>query len=279
MQSLLNIIDRIERIKKNDEDPTAIKCDIEILNKILNGGFSKGNLYVVAGKESVGKTSFIVSLISDIIHNRTDSLRVGVITINTSEELFIAKVLSNLTGVMLESILRGKLIEHDKQRLNHFTNTDEFDKIEITAPGYLSIQELIDTCSGWVAEKNVEIIFIDYLQLISIEGIHENDLKLFSLCKALKKLSTDLNIPIIVTVPISVGKKVSDLKDLRKMGAIEPFADVIMFLNKEFYNRDPVIEKSKQEIILSIPKNNTGLLDNIKSRTALHVQKFVEFDY
>ncbi|HEX7457693.1 MAG TPA: DnaB-like helicase C-terminal domain-containing protein, partial [Ginsengibacter sp.] len=117
------------------------------------------------------------------------------------------------------------------------------------------------------------------LQLISIEGIHENDLKIFTLCKALKKLSIDLNIPIIVTVPISLGKRISDLKDLRKTGAIEPFADVIMFLNRNVYNHDPENEKGKQEIILSIPKNNTGQSDSMKLRGALHVQKFVEFDY
>src|ERR1017187_2204671 len=101
MQALSNIIERIERIKNAQKDPTAIKCDIDILNRLLNGGFSKGNLYVISGKESIGKTSFMVSLISDIIHDRTDSLRVGIIAINTTEERFIARILSNISGVLL----------------------------------------------------------------------------------------------------------------------------------------------------------------------------------
>ena len=63
MQALTNIVDRIEKIGNGVEDPEAIRCDINSLNTILNGGFSKGNLYIVAGKESAGKTSFIISVI------------------------------------------------------------------------------------------------------------------------------------------------------------------------------------------------------------------------
>ncbi len=202
----------------------------------------------------------------------------GIITLNISEERFIARVLSNVSRVLLESILRGKLQEEDRQKLKYAINVDDFNRIELAAPGYMNIDELITICNTWVSEKNVQIIFIDYLHLISVNGMHDNDLKIFTISKALKKLSIDLHIPIIITVPITSNKSFTDLKDLRKIGAIETFADVIIFINSQVHNIDNT-EKYNREIILSIQKNNTGLLDNMKVRAALHVQKFVQSDY
>ena len=169
--------------------------------------------------------------------------------------------------------------QEDRQKINDVSGLDEFNRIEIAAQGYMHLRDLIDTCSKWVFENNVRIIFIDYLQLIAIENVHDKDLKIFTICKALKKLSTDLDIPIIVTVPIKPGKGPSNLKDLRKIGAIEPFADVIMFLDRLVRNPNAENERSWEEIFLSVQKNNTGLLDNIKLRAVLDVQKIVEFDY
>ena len=141
----------------------------------------------------------------------------------------------------------------------------------------MRLQELIDTCSRWVVEKNARIVFIDYLQLIAIENMHDKDLKIFTICKALKKLSTELDIPIILTVPIKPGKGPSNLKDLRKIGAIEPFADVIMFLDRLVRNPNSENERSREKILLSVQKNNTGQLDKLKLRAVLDVQKIVEF--
>ncbi len=278
MQALSNVIERIEKIANGNEDSTAIKCDLNLLNRLLGGGFSKGNLYVIAGKESSGKTSFIVSLISDITHNRADDLRVGVIALNTWENRFIARILSNVMGVLLESILRGKLQEEDRQKLKYAINLDDFKRIERAAPGYMNLEDLIATCEMWVSKKDVQIVFIDYLQLVSLKGVGDNDLKIFTVSKALKKLAIDLDMPIIVTVPVTSGKLFSDLKDLRKEGAIETFADVIIFINSQFHSTDDTQEYN-QKVILSIQKNNTGLLDNIMIRAAVHVQKFVQFDY
>ncbi len=280
MQALTNIINRIEKIRHGVEDPEAIKCDINSLNTILNGGFSNGNLYIVAGKESAGKASFIISVISGIIlRRRTDPFQVGIILLNNSEERWITRILSNISGVLLESILRGKLSQEDRHKIKNVSHLEGFNRIEIAAPGYIHLQDLIDTCSKWVFEKNVRIIFIDYLQLIAIEDMGAKDLKIFTICAAIKKLSVDLDIPVIVTVPIKPRKGLSNLKDLRKIGAIEPFADVIMFLDRLVRNADAENERPREEILLSVQKNNTGVLDKVRLRAVLDVQKIVEFDY
>jgi replicative DNA helicase len=278
MQALLNIINRFQGIRGGNENSTAIKSGHEILDRILGGGFSKG-LYVIAGKESIGKTAFIISLISNIIYKRMDSLSVGIISLDLSEQLWIERLLSCLSEVWLEKIARGRLEEHELKRIYHFAQSKEFNKIEIAAPGYMTIHELVDTCNRWVSWQDVQIIFIDYLQLISIENTGNRELKIFTISKVLKKLSIDLNVPVIVTVPLEPGKKsVSNLKELRKIGAIEVFADVIMFLNRSVDNNTQENEKNKQEIHIRISKNNSGALDTIRLRALLHIQKFIEFD-
>jgi replicative DNA helicase len=278
MQALENIIERINRNGERDLNSTAIKCDLDILNNVLTGGFCKGNLYVIAGKELVGKTAFMVSLIADMIHAERDSSRVGVIAINVSEERWMARLLSNISEVDINKILRGHLPLEEMEKINKVSRLTEFDKIEICAPGYMTIQEVVATCTQWVSDKDVKIIFIDYLQLISVENETDTRLKIHNISKALKKLSVELDVPIIVTVPLQSNTRVTGLKDLRRLGSVENFADVILFLNTHLKDNEDN-KKYKDAMYVSIEKNNTGQLDILRLRPLLHIQKFVEFDY
>lgn len=278
VQDIQNIIDRIQRITRDEENDSAIRSGINILDRILGGGFSKG-LYVLAGREAVGKTAFVVSLISGIIDRRTDTPKVGIISLDLSEQLWMERVLSNISEVWLEKISRGRVDEHELQKISDISHGTEFDRIEIAAPGYMAIQQLVATCTSWVAEKAVRIIFIDYLQLITYEHSTDPELKYFKIVQALKKLAIDLDVTIIVTVKLGSGKTTAlpNLKDLRKIGAIETFADVIMFLYHPGY-RQQVINQN-EDMYISIAKNAFGLLDIIKLRALFRIQKFIEIDY
>ncbi len=152
------------------------------------------------------------------------------------------------------------------------------DKLKLWANGNLTIDELISTCTGWVSNGDVQIIFIDYLQLISLPGINDQELKIFELSKALKGMAKGLDVPVIIEVEVKLKKGISSLKHLRKVGAVENFADVIMFLNKRLKNS---IEDTcnEEERFISIEKNNHGNLDNLKLWSLLHVQKFLDMKY
>ncbi len=276
MQALENIINRIINIRYHYPDDTAIKSDLDIVNNVLGGGFRKGQLYVVAGKESIGKTSFIVSLVADIINCNTSN--VGVIAMNISEESWIARLFSSVSEVWLESILSGHVMYDDLEIIKWVASLPVFDKLKLWANGNLTIDELISTCTGWVSNDDVQIIFIDYLQLISLPGINDQELKIFELSKALKGMAKDLEVTVIIEVEVKSKKGISNLKHLRKLGAVENFADVIMFLNKRF--KDSIEQRcNEQEIFVSIEKNNHGKLETIKLRSLLHVQKFLDMKY
>jgi replicative DNA helicase len=276
MQALENIIKRIINNRSHYPNDTAIKSDLDILNNVLEGGFRKGQLYVVAGKESIGKTSFIVSLVADIVSSNTSS--VGVIAMNISEEIWMARLFSSVSEVWLESILSGRVLHDDLEIIKRVVSLPRFDKLKLWANGYLTIDDLISTSTEWVLNDDVQIIFIDHLQLISLPGINDQELKIFELSKVLKGMAQVLDVPVIIEVEVKSKKGISNLKQLRKVGAVENFADVIMFLNKRL--KDSIEQRcNEQEIFVSIEKNNHGRLDTIKLRSLLHVQKFLDMKY
>jgi replicative DNA helicase len=276
MQALENIIKRIINNRSHYPNDTAIKSDLDILNNVLEGGFRKGQLYVVAGKESIGKTSFIVSLVADIVSSNTSS--VGVIAMNISEEIWMARLISSVSEVWLESILSGRVLHDDLEIIKRVVSLPRFDKLKLWANGYLTIDDLISTSTEWVLNDDVQIIFIDHLQLISLPGINDQELKIFELSKVLKGMAQVLDVPVIIEVEVKSKKGISNLKQLRKVGAVENFADVIMFLNKRL--KDSIEQRcNEQEIFVSIEKNNHGRLDTIKLRSLLHVQKFLDMKY
>lgn len=274
MQALTNVIGRLQTIQ-NEQYTPAIKSGFDILDRLLRGGFQKGNLYFIAGEESIGKTAFTVSVINNIIHSNT--FRAGIISLDISEERMIERILSNLSGVRLEAISRGKLQEHEKQILYKSSLLSEVDKIEIAGNNFLDLKNIQNICRSWVENQNVQILFIDYLQLISLDVADNEEVKNSIIAEFLKDLALNLNVPIIVTVALN-DTCVSDLKKLRKAGQIEPYADTILFLNKpsQDYNLFNIEEKI---LHLSIRKNNTGLLDTVKLRALFHIQKLIEFDY
>ena len=276
MQALANIVGRIYKNREREVDPTAIKCDLENLNHVLSGGFSKGNLYIIAGKESVGKTSFMVSLLADIIHNDNTSDRAGVIALNVSEERWMARLLSNLSEVSLNVIWTGRVLYEETKKIVKAATLPEFDKIEISSPGYMTMEQLIKICTDWVINKSVKILFIDHMKLISCDPLDNDQLRIYEIAKALKKLSVDLNVPIVTLIPIESTKRVTGLKDLRRIGAVETFADVILFINKHLKNFDD--EPYGGVAYVCIEKNTTGSLDILTLRPLLHIQKFVEHE-
>ena len=133
MQAFENIVNRIINNWSHHQDDTAIKSDLDSLNIVLEGDFRKGQLYVVAGKESMGKTSFIVSLVSDIISS--NARNVGVIAMNISEESWVARLFSNVSEVLLECILRGRLLQDDLEKIKLVARLPRFDRLNFGRMG------------------------------------------------------------------------------------------------------------------------------------------------
>ncbi len=195
-----------------------------------------------------------------MLHSNDDEVRVGVIALNISEEHWMSRLLSNISEVPLEQILRGRLEHRYLKKLEATINSPEFDQLELAAGGYMTLDKVVNTCSDWVKNHNVEIIFIDYPQLISMPGVSDDQLKIQTVCQALSTLAQDLEVPIIVSIPLINYQNKTGLHQLRQPGPVEPFADVILFLND---CEEETHDSNYKKVLLSIAKNNNGQLDNL----------------
>ncbi|CAN5374380.1 hypothetical protein BH20BAC1_BH20BAC1_12830 [soil metagenome] len=276
MEALLNIVSRIQQNQGSRIDPTSIPSGFPNFNDVMRGGFQRARLYIICQKDSAAESSLLVSLAADVLHFSEDEERVGMIALNISEEQWMSRLLSNISEVPLEQILRGRLEHRYLKKLEATINSPEFDQLELAAGGYMTLDKVVDTCSDWVKNKNVEIIFMDYPQLISVPGVSDDQLKIQTVCQALSTLAQDLEVPVIVSIPLSNYQNKIGLHQLRQLGPVEPFADVILFLND---CEEETHDSNYKKVLLSIAKNNNGQLDNLLIRSIPHLVKFVELEH
>ena len=156
-------------------------------------------------------------------------------------------------------------------------HTNGFERMEIASPGYITLQDVIAICIEWVGQRQVSIIFIDYLQLIYIENMLDKHLRIAMISEALKKLSFELEVPIFIRVPVvSANKDIITLRNLRKVGAIETFADCIMLINKLHKHSSSSNVNHTRKMLVRICKNHHGQLETIQFDSLLHIQKVQE---
>jgi replicative DNA helicase len=207
----------------------------------------------------------------------------------------VQRILSAQSEIWLEKIARGKLEEHEMKQL-YARGIQELAQapLFIDDTPALNIFELRAKCRRLKNKHDIGLIIIDYLQLMSGTGENRNsnrEQEISNISRNLKALAKELNVPIIALSQLSRavetrsagkdGNKMPQLSDLRESGAIEQDADMVMFLYRpEYYDitTDAMGENNRGETIVRIAKHRNGMLDTIKLRALLHIQKFTEDD-
>ena len=150
----------------------------------------------------------------------------------------------------------------------------------------ISVSQIEEKCVHLMEEKGIDIVFIDYLQLINADKGRYRDEEVSKVMNALKKMAKKLDVPVVVLSQLSravetrkEGTKIPQLSDLRESGSIEQTADVVMFLYRPDYydiTCNEVGESNFGETYMKIAKNRVGPLDTIKLKALLNIQKFVD---
>lgn len=269
--------DSIDYIKINhSSNITCVKSGFDEFDKATNG-FHNSELIVFASRPSMGKTSFITSLIRNIMYDKV----IGCFSLEMSKEKFIQRILSQETEIQFDKLNSGKLADYEWKRL--LTKASEIENrsniIFIDTPK-INIKQLIEEWKKMVIDKSVECIFIDYLQLIepnpSEQKFANREQEISYIIRELKHLSRILDIPIIVTSHLSreVEKRGNTrrplLSDLRDSGAIEDHADLVGFIYRpeyyklEYWDDESELAYGQGEIIIA--KNRNGSLFNFRLR-------------
>lgn len=249
------IMDRIDKVHKGEVKTFGISCNLEAID-IMTGGFEAGQLYIIAARPSIGKTSLMLSIAKNI----SQHLPVLVFSMEMTTEEIALRLLSQISGVSYYNLKNGHLSQMDV--VSYLKSADKLGKhdIYIDPTSGLSIYELRSKLKKMIVEKSIKCIFIDYLGLMSTPKMQTRDLEIGYITRSLKQIAKEENIPIVLLSQLnrqveSRSDKTPVLSDLRESGNIEQDADVVLFIH-----RDKTDFKDEQTAEIIVAKNRNGAI-------------------
>jgi len=232
----------------------------------------------------MGKTAFVLNIAEQVAlkQNRT----VAIFSLEMSEVQLVNRLLSLESSVDSKNIRTGNLSDDEWNKLLEASGTVGSSKLIIDATPGISIAEMRSKCRKYSMESNLELIIIDYLQLMSgsaksASGGRQQEISEIS--RSLKALAREINVPVIALSQLSRAVEQRDnkrpiLSDLRESGAIEQDADVCMFIYRDdYYNRDTTKEPGVAEIIIA--KQRNGPLGTVKLAWLPDYTKFANLEH
>lgn len=278
--------ERMESIREGKTFPGSIPSGFQRLDE-FTGGFQRGLLYIIGSRPGVGKTTFMLNLVHQMIMAPVHPGKVAIFTPHLSASLLMQRLISCNSGVALEKIYRGRVEEAEWQPLKELVSQLAGAPLVVDESPVLTIRSLEEKCESLAREGWLDIIFIDYLQLMTPEKGRYRDEEIAGIMRGLKELAQKINIPVVVLSQLSrnvemrkEGQRIPQLSDLRDSGAIEQAADGVLFLYRpEYYDlgADNAADESYGETLVRIAKNRMGPLETIRFKALLHIQRFFEF--
>lgn len=256
---LKKAVDRIDELYKNKNSLTGLTTGFEELDK-MTSGLQPSDMVVVAGRPSMGKTTFAMNLCENVALKAHKP--VLVFSMEMPADAIVMRMLSSLGRINQTSIRSGRLDQDDWPRITSAIQMLSEQKFFIDDTPALSPLEL-RTRARRVAREcggQLGMIMIDYLQLMQVPGADSRVNEISEISRSLKGLAKELNCPVVALSQLNRSleqrpNKRPVMSDLRESGAIEQDADVIMFLYRdEVYNQDTT-EKGIGEVIIGKQRN------------------------
>ena len=223
----------IERAHERKQLITGVPSGFTDLDE-LTAGFQAGDLVIIAARPSVGKTALVLNIAQ---HVGTKTGRtVGIFSLEMSKEQLFIRMLTSEARIDSHRLRTGFLVESDWGRLSHALGTLSEAKVFIDDTPGIGVLEMRAKSRRLMAEHGLDVLIIDYIQLMQGRGRFENrTLELAAISRSLKMLAKELNVPVIILSQLSrAPESRSDhrpmLSDLRESGALEQDADVVMLL-------------------------------------------------
>ncbi|HFB67377.1 MAG TPA: replicative DNA helicase, partial [Calditrichae bacterium] len=249
----------------------------------LTSGFQRGDLIILAGRPSMGKTAFALNLARNAAVE--EGVGVGIFSLEMSDMQLVQRLLCAEGLINLQNLRTGRLTEKEWTRLPQAAGVLAEAPIYIDDTPALDMNRLTARARRMVMEKGVGFIIIDYLQLMEApRGFHSRQEEISYISRSLKGLAKNLNVPVLALSQLSRAvearpDKRPTLADLRESGAIEQDADLVMFVFREevYLRRDKDEARLKEvenlaEIIIG--KHRNGPIGTVKLTFLKHLGKF-----
>lgn len=281
-QELEPMLEKVLEIWGNRKkgDITGVPSGFQDLDNQISG-FQNSDLIVLAARPSMGKTALALNIARNAAIN--NDMRLGFFSLEMSTQQLTERLLSSEAEISSHLVRTGKLPKRDWSKLSEAANSLSQAKIYIDDSPGLNIMELRAKARQMKLDKNINMILVDYLQLLHKQGkVESRQQEISYISRSLKALAKELNIPIIALSQLSrAPESRSDhrpiMSDLRESGAIEQDADIVLFIFRKFvYSKD---EEDKGIAELIVSKHRNGPTGVVKLSFIDDFAKFENYDF
>ncbi|MDE7131027.1 MAG: replicative DNA helicase [Lachnospiraceae bacterium] len=258
-QIVMNAMDHIERASHNKGNVTGVATGFLDLD-YRTAGMQPSDLILVAARPSMGKTAFVLNVAQYVAFKQDKT--VAIFSLEMSKEQLVNRLFSMESKVDSQHLRTGNLSDAEWEKLIESAGVIGKSHLIIDDTPGISISEMRSKCRKYKLEHNLEMIIIDYLQLMSGSGrsTDSRQQEISDISRSLKALARELHVPVIALSQLSRAVEQRPdhrpmLSDLRESGAIEQDADVVMFIYRDdYYNKDTE-KKGIAEIIIAKQRN------------------------
>lgn len=276
--ALAQFFDRLDYQHQHRGDIVGVPSGFRDIDQ-LTGGLQRSDLIIVAARPSVGKTAFGLCMAANAAVKHR--MPVGIFSLEMSAEQLVLRLLSMHTGIDSHRLRMGYLDEDEWGRLTEAFGVLSEAPIYIDDSASASSQELRSKARRLHAQTGVDMIMVDYLQLMQSGRTDNRVQEISEISRGLKGLARELNVPVVALSQLSRAVEqrqdhVPQLSDLRESGSIEQDADVVMFIyREELYN--PQTDK-KNIADIKIAKHRNGPVGTVPLRFFNDTTKFADLE-
>jgi len=234
----------------------------------MTHGLNRGNLIIIAGRPGMGKTSLALNMAAHVALR--EKRGAAIYSLEMSQQELALRVLCSESNVPFGALRKGHLSGNQWQRIIQAAKSASDAPLYIDDSPNPSLLEVASKARRLKAEKGIELVILDYLQLMQAGGKYENrNLEIAAISRGMKQLAKELDLPVIALSQLSRApeRRGSDhrpqLSDLRESGSIEQDADLVAFVYRdEIYNPDDEEAKNMAELIVAKHRNgSTGTVE------------------
>ncbi len=281
-ESLSDVLERgfleIERLFNNKGQITGVPSGFTDLDA-KTSGFQKGDMVLIAARPSMGKTTFALNIAENAALREGKS--VVIFSLEMPKEQLAYKLLCSEANVDMFKLRTGNLDDKDWENIARATGPLSKAKIYIDDTAGVTVMEMRSKCRRLKMEYGIDLILIDYLQLMSGSSSENRQQEVSEISRSIKALAKEMECPVIALSQLSrAPEQRADhrpmLSDLRESGSIEQDADLVMFLYRDEYYNKETEDKNMAECIVA--KHRNGPVGTVKMAFLGALSKFGDLD-
>jgi replicative DNA helicase len=255
---LMNVFNQLEERAKSGGGITGLATGYTDLDR-MTSGLQKSDLILIAARPSMGKTALALNIAMNVVKNGAS---VALFSLEMSKEQYVQRIISQEAMVDSTKLRTGSLDDDDWTRVINTMSLISDCKIFIDDTPSVTLFEMMSKCRRLKIEKGLDLIVVDYLQLMSDGGRTDNrQQEISNISRGLKTLARELNCPVLALSQLSRAPELRNdhrpvMSDLRESGAIEQDADVVIMLYRdEYYNKEESEKKGITDVIITKQRN------------------------